>query len=153
MAQATGQPKWGMRPTTEDRFTLVGVPAEISFERDSSGAIEALVLHQNGLEQRAPRGELPPAPKEMIIPPEVLAEYAGQYPLAPTFVLEVTVKENRVFVQATGQGNIEIFATAEDEFFYKVVDARVSFTRDVSGKVDGLVLHQNGQDMPAKKTE
>ncbi len=150
--QATGQPSFGMRPVAPDRFAIVGVPAEISFERDAAGKITALVLHQNGLDQRAPRDELPPPPKEISLPIEALGEYAGDYPLAPTFVLAVTVEQGALFVQATGQPKFPVFASARDEFFYKVVDARISFQRDAAGKVAGLVLHQNGQDVPARKT-
>jgi hypothetical protein len=41
----------------EDRFFLRVVPAEISFERAPAGEVEALVLHQNGIDQRATRLE------------------------------------------------------------------------------------------------
>jgi CubicO group peptidase (beta-lactamase class C family) len=152
-AQATGQPKLALRPATADRFALVGVAAEISFERDTAGKITALTLHQNGRDQRAPRGELPPPPKEITLPAATLADYAGRYAIAPNFVLTVTVEDGAVFAQATGQGKNGIFATARDEFFYKVVDARLSFTRDSTGKVDGLILRQAGRDLPAKKGE
>ncbi|MES1168396.1 MAG: serine hydrolase, partial [Oleiharenicola lentus] len=56
-----------------------------------------------------------------------------------------------LFVQATGQQKLPVFASAKDEFFYKVVDARLSFQRDATGQVVGVVLHQGGHDMPAKK--
>ena len=68
-------------------------------------------------------------------------------------MLSVSVDENRLFIQATGQPKFEVFAKAADEFFYKVVDAQISFTRDDAGSVDGLILHQNGQNMPAAKTK
>jgi hypothetical protein len=55
-------------------------------------------------------------------------------------------------MQATGQGRIPMFASAKDEFFCKVVDAQISFQRDAAGNVISLVLHQNGRDLPAKKT-
>lgn len=149
--QATGQPPFALRPVGPDRFALVGVPAEISFERGGDGQVAALVLHQNGLDQRAPRGALPPPPAEVTLPAETLAEYAGSYPLAPTFVLTITVENGALFVQATGQPKLPVFASAKDEFFYKVVPARISFQRDPTGTVTGLVLRQNGRDMPAKK--
>ena len=149
--QATGQPRFAMRPVSADRFSVVGVAAEVSFERDGDGKVVALVLHQNGRDQRGPRGELPPAPKEVVLPAGTLAEYPGSYPLAPTFVLTVTVENGAVFVQATGQEKFPVFATARDQFFYKIVEARISFERDDAGKVSGLVLHQNGRDMPAAK--
>ena len=46
-----------------------------------------------------------------------------------------------------------VFASARDEFFYKSVNARLTFIRDAAGRVDGLVLHQNGRDTPAKKAK
>ena len=151
--QATGQPQFALRPVSADHFAIVGVPAEISFQRGTDGKVSALVLHQNGIDQRAPRGELPPPPKETVLPLETLREYVGTYPLAPQFILTVTETDGALFVQATGQAKFPVFATNKDEFFYKVVDARLSFQRDAMGKVSGLVLHQGGRDMPASKAE
>jgi hypothetical protein len=54
------------------------------------------------------------------------------------------VENGHLFAQLTGQPKVEIFASAEKEFFYKVVDAQITFGDD------GLVLHQNG-DHPAKR--
>ena len=149
--QGTGQPRVALRPVGKDRFSIVGVPAEISFERDASGQVVALTLHQNGRDQRAARGALPAAPKPVTLPAATLAQYPGSYPLLPDFVLIVTIENGGVFVQATGQAKFPVYASAPDEFYYTVVEARISFTRDAAGKVDGLVLHQNGQDMPAKR--
>lgn len=149
--QATGQPAFGMRPIAPDRFAIIGVPAEIFFERDAAGKITALVLYQNGRDQRALRGELPLPPKEVALPVEVLREYVGNYPLAPQFVITITETDGTLFTQATGQGKAPLSASAKDEFFYKVVNAQISFQRDGAGKVIGLILHQNGQHMTAKK--
>ncbi|MBI5380711.1 MAG: serine hydrolase [Opitutae bacterium] len=150
-AQATGQSKLALRPVSADRFAIVGVAAEISFERNAEGKVIALVLHQNGRDQRGLRGELPPPPKEIALPAETLAGYAGDYPLTPAFVLTVSVERGAVFVQATGQSKLPVFASARDEFFYKAVDARITFQRDAAGQVSGLTLHQNGKVMPATK--
>jgi hypothetical protein len=112
------------------------------------------VLHQNGMDQRAPRGEPPPPPpppKEIALPVETLREYAGEYPIMPQFALTVTETDGALFVQATGQPKFPVFASARDEFFYRVVDARLSFQRDAAGKVTGLILHQNGGNLPAQK--
>jgi len=87
----------------------------------------------------------------MVLPVETLREYVGDYPITPTFVLSVTEKAGTLLVRATGQPRLPVFASARDEFFYKIVNARISFQRDASGKVTGLVLHQNGRDMAAKK--
>ena len=75
----------------------------------------------------------------------------GEYPLAPTFSIVVTREGSQLFAQATAQPRIPIYAESPTDFFYKVVDAQLSFTRDASGKVTGLVLHQNGMDQRAKR--
>lgn len=149
--QATGQSKAPLREVGADRFAVAGVAAEISFERGAGGKVTALVLHQNGLDQRGMRGELPPPAKEIALPAELLAEYAGEYTASPQFVLTVKERAGGLTLQATGQGANPLFASARDEFFLKIVDARISFKRDAAGKVDGLVLHQGGRDLPAKR--
>lgn len=151
--QATGQPRLGLRKLTEDRFAVVGVPAEISFERDATGKVVALVLHQNGRDQRGPRGELPPPPKEISLPVETLREYAGQYALSAIVTCTMTEANGALFTQLTGQPKFPVFATAKDEFFLKVVDAQISFERDATGKVIALTLHQGGRDQRAPRRE
>jgi D-alanyl-D-alanine-carboxypeptidase/D-alanyl-D-alanine-endopeptidase len=151
--QATGQPRFAMRPIGTDRFAIVGVDAEISFARGSDGKVSALTLHQNGQNVRGERGALPPPSREVALAAADLADYPGKYPLAPAFVLTVTVENGAVMVQATGQPKFPVYASAKDEFFYKAVEARISFTRNSAGQVDGLILHQNGRDMPGKKAE
>jgi serine-type D-Ala-D-Ala carboxypeptidase/endopeptidase len=149
--QASGQPKFALREIAPDRFAVSGVPAEISFERDAAGKVAKLVLHQNGMDQPAPRQELPPPAKEITLPVAVLHEYAGDFPIIPSFVLTVSEENGALFVQATGQPKLPVFASAPDQFFYKIVDAQITFVRDAGGKVTGLVLHQGGRDLPAKK--
>ena len=82
---------------------------------------------------------------------EILERYVGDYQLAPNFVITVTLEDAALFAQATGQPNIPIFPESETEFFYKVVDAQITFAMDDSGAVTQLILHQNGADMPAPK--
>ena len=55
--------------------------------------------------------------------------------------------------QATGQSQLEIFPISETKFYYKVVDAQITFNHDESGEVESLTLHQNGRNMPGKKIE
>ena len=54
-------------------------------------------------------------------------------------------------VQATGQQKFEVYPESPTEFFYKVVDAQLTFKLDKDGKAEELILHQNGQHMPAKR--
>ena len=82
---------------------------------------------------------------------DVLETYVGEYELRPMFSIVVTLEDGALFGQATGQGKFPMFAESETEFFLRVVDAQVSFTKDDSGAVTGLILHQNGRDQPGLK--
>jgi CubicO group peptidase (beta-lactamase class C family) len=93
---------------------------------------------------------LAPTYKAIVLRSAALDDYVGTYKLADKFLLKVFRLNDELFAQATGQGAFPIFPSAPNEFFYKVVRASISFTRDANGVVDGLVLHQNG-DRPAAK--
>lgn len=148
--QATGQSQLLLAPVAADRFKVGGVDAEVSFERDAAGKVVALVLHQNGIDQRAKRGEVA-LPVEITLPAGQLQEYCGEYALTPAVVLSVTEQDGGLAVQVTGQPRLPVFASARDKFFYKAVDAQIAFQRDAAGRLTGLVLHQGGRDFVAAK--
>jgi hypothetical protein len=93
------------------------------------------------------------AHQEIKIDPKILGDYEGSYQLAPSFAIKVSTRDGRLFVQATGQPEFEVFPSKKDEFFLKVVDAQITFTRDAGGKVTGMVLHQNGRDLPGPRAK
>jgi CubicO group peptidase (beta-lactamase class C family) len=53
--QLTGQPSFPAYASSETDFFLKVVEAAITFEKDASGAVTAVVLHQGGRDRRAPR--------------------------------------------------------------------------------------------------
>jgi CubicO group peptidase (beta-lactamase class C family) len=55
VAKLTGQPAIPVHCTQPDRFVYDVVEAALTFERDAEGKVVAVVLHQNGMDQRAPR--------------------------------------------------------------------------------------------------
>jgi CubicO group peptidase (beta-lactamase class C family) len=91
--------------------------------------------------------------EEVEVDPEVLADYVGVYRLAPAFLLTVTLESGRLMIQATGQPKLPVYPESETKFFYRVVDAQVTFRRDAEGKVTGLTLHQGGRELPAPREE
>ena len=103
------------------------------------------------LDDRAPLLPAPKERKEVTLDAKTLERYVGRYQLAPEFILTVSRDGDRLFVQATGQPKLEVFASAESEFFYKAVEAEISFVAEKDGTIASLVLHQNGRHMPAKK--
>jgi CubicO group peptidase (beta-lactamase class C family) len=93
----------------------------------------------------------PKARTEITGKPELLETYTGEYQLVPGFSLTVTRDGDKLFVEATGQSRLQVYPESETEFFYRVVDAQISFVKDAEGRITGLVLHQGGRDLPGKK--
>jgi D-alanyl-D-alanine-carboxypeptidase/D-alanyl-D-alanine-endopeptidase len=152
-AQATGQGPIPIFPSAPNEFFAKAVRASISFTRDPNGAVNGLVLHQNG-DRAAPKmspSELPPEPTQVEIDAATLGDYVGKYQFDFGALLDVALKNDRLEAQLTGQPAFPIFASARDQFFYRVVEARLDFARDADGKVVAVVLHQNGRDMRAPR--
>ena len=99
---------------------------------------------------RPPAAPSPPR-KEITLAPEVLDRYVGEYALAPEMHIVVTREGNALYGQPTEQARVQLFAEKEDEFFLKVIDAQIRFTKDATGKITGLVLIQGGQSSPGTK--
>jgi CubicO group peptidase (beta-lactamase class C family) len=95
--------------------------------------------------------EVPKARQQAAVDPKIYDAYVGQYEVAPNFALTVTREGNKLMVQATGQPSAELFPESEAKFFLRVVDAQITFNRDAGGQVIGLILHQGGRNIPAKK--
>jgi serine-type D-Ala-D-Ala carboxypeptidase/endopeptidase len=57
MAQLMGQQKFEVFPESDTTFFLRDVDAQITFVKDATGKVVALILHQNGRDQRAQKIE------------------------------------------------------------------------------------------------
>ncbi|MFY9571841.1 MAG: serine hydrolase [Blastocatellia bacterium] len=95
--------------------------------------------------------EAPKERKALKLDQKVFDAYVGEYQLAPAFTIKIGREDDRFFGQATGQQQFEIFAETETEFFFRDVDAQITFVKDDKGQVTHLVLHQNKVDQQAKK--
>lgn len=152
--QRSGGPRQEVRPSSATDFFYEKSFTHLRFVVDPSGKVTEMLMYPDGASEaeRAPRVSDSPAEKPVAkVDPALYDTYAGEYELAPTFILTVSREGDRLMTQATGQQKIEIFPSSDTEFFLKVVDARITFVRNADGAVDQLVLHQGGRDMPAKR--
>jgi len=128
--------------------------AAVVILHNSAASIDDIGFHL--LDSRFPIVKPPSAPKprkETVVAAAILDSYVGQYQLAPAFVMTVTRTGEQLFIQATGQARLPVFAESQTDFFYKVVDAQVTFIKDANGQVTGLILHQGGRDTPGRKVK
>lgn len=149
----TGQSFLPVFPSAQDEFFYKAVDARLSFRRDADGKVSGVTLHQNGRDVPATRDPGPP-PRVEFPDAATLAAYAGEYDFGlfmPGGAFTVRAVGDQLLVRLTGQPELPVFCVGEDRFEYDVVDARIDFERDDSGKVVSLVLHQNGMDMRAPR--
>jgi len=66
-------------------------------------------------------------------------------------IMTINKAGNRLIAQLTGQEGAEIFPSSETEYFYKVVDAQITFRRNDRGEVTGLEVTQAGNTLAAPK--
>ncbi len=128
----------------------------LTFEKDASGKVTGLkVTRRFGPPTAAARTDRPvPKGLEAVkLPADVLERYVGVYEMAPGTSVTLVRRGEQMFAQMTGQPEVEIFPSSEKLFFLKVVDAQLEFQTGADGQITGLVLHQNGRDMPAKKVK
>ena len=153
-AQRKGGAKNELYAASPTEFFLKDNPARFTFVKAGSGPVTGLRIRSRiGPAQIFAKTDMPlPAERRAItLDPKLYDRLAGDYELAPGFIITILRRGDKLISQATGQSEVELFPESETRFFLKVVDAQIDFVIDPSGKATGLVLHQGGQDMPAKK--
>ena len=155
-AQRQGGSKNELYPASPTEFFLKDNPARFTFVKSGDGGVKGLRIQGRiGPAQVFTKTDkpLPATRKEVAVDPKLYDRLAGDYELAPDFTITILRRGDRLISQATGQAEVELFPESETRFFLKVVDAQVDFVFDAAGKTTGLVLHQGGRDLPAKKSD
>jgi hypothetical protein len=59
-------------------------------------------------------------------------------------LVKITREDEHLYVQVSNQPKFEIFPRTQIEFFPKIVQADITFTKDQDGRVTSLKLKQSG---------
>jgi CubicO group peptidase (beta-lactamase class C family) len=89
--------------------------------------------------------------QSITMKPAELEKYVGKYKMSPLATLTVRRERDHLTAELTGQPAARIYPQSPTTFFWKIVDANLTFEMDKAGKVTGLVLHQNGANLPGKR--
>lgn len=90
---------------------------------------------------------------EIKLPDSILKKYVGEYAFDKQHHAFVTL-ENHVLQIAAPAGNLPkspLFAENKNNFWLKIIDAKIEFVKDASGNVVQLVSHYLGKDEVSKK--
>jgi CubicO group peptidase (beta-lactamase class C family) len=84
---------------------------------------------------------------------EVLKKYVGVYEFDKKHHAIVTLENGQLQAEAPEGGLPKSPLIAEDEnnFYLKIINARIEFTKDESGNITGLIAHYHGKDEVLKK--
>ncbi len=81
------------------------------------------------------------------VDPKLYDAYVGKYEYPGGAILTVTREGNKLLAQLSGQPQFEIFPRSETEFFWKVVDAQITFVKNEQGEVTHGIHRQGGQTL------
>ena len=122
----------------------------ILFENEHSSGLPKIAENINSILNQQSY-DFPRTRNEIEVDTSVLKEYAGQYQLAPNFILTVTLEDGQLTAQANGQNKNQLFAEKENLFFLKFEDVQIEFIKAPDGKIDRLILYQYSQKINALK--
>ena len=124
----------------------------LAFETDLAEHYSQLATYMRILGM-VPPSALPPRKRTAIeLPSSALSPYVGLYQLTPGQEFDITLREGALFIRSTlGGESVRLWPESSRDFFVNEVDAQITFVRDASGAVTGLMLHQYGRDRPARR--
>jgi CubicO group peptidase (beta-lactamase class C family) len=148
ISQAQGQPEFELGYDSAGDLYPLAFDARLTPVPEADGSIKRVAFFQGGAALEAVRvGTVANATASN---PQWV-DYAGEYQLAPTFVLRVFEEGGKLKIQGSGQQAIDAVLIAKDKIEVAVVQAVVEFTRDAAGKVVEATLVQGGRRTPGKK--
>ncbi len=87
------------------------------------------------------------------LPEELLKQYVGRYDFDKKHHVYITLENDRLQIEAP-QGGLPkspLLADDENNFYLKIINARIVFVKDASGNVTSLIAHYMGKNEVCKK--
>jgi CubicO group peptidase (beta-lactamase class C family) len=130
--QATSQPEVDLTATSDSTFSIVGVPASVTFHMNDDATADSLTLHQNGnhIARKI----------EFSLEPDKMPEYAGRYYSREIETLyTVVLKEDSLFLRNYQMDDdLKLSATSEDMFGSEFPITSIQFVRNENGEITGF---------------
>ncbi len=149
-------PNSELKPLSETEFFISGSPHQLTFELDADGAVTGLtIIGVYGGKMKGVKTDKPlPSQRETIqVDKAILEQYVGEYQIAPGVEIAVQLEDDGLVAVPPGQPKMQIFAETETVFFMKEAPVSITFEKNASGSVSGILIDQGGEKMPAKKVK
>lgn len=157
-SQRTGGRRIKIYPEATDKFFYDhDNNVTVRYNRDENGNIISQTIHQNFADSDALKIGGEEAEKVLAsvqraeVDPAVMEKYAGSYQMNPNFILNVLTRENKLFIQAGDNPDLEMTPYSETDFENPDVGVKVSFNMASDGTVTSLDFQQGNVKMSGKK--
>lgn len=117
---------------------------------NSDAGVNDIGMHL--LDAAIPLDDPKPRPKQVSVDAALFDGYVGRYAAMQGLVFTISRDGDKLYAQLTGQPRLRLFPESERRFFYKEVDAAITFAAG-DGSAPSLTLHQSGQDLPAVRVQ
>ncbi len=84
---------------------------------------------------------------------KAMAHYVGTYAFTPKFNVTIRLRDGKLFAQATGQGEFELFGKSDTTFFARVTPVQIAFEDVKDGKAMRFQITQNRSTRLALRIE
>lgn len=149
--QYNRSPKSQLKAFQKDQF-FINELETLDFTRNEKGTVQRVISKKlAGNEVWNKTNKSIPSEDGLRVDNKILEKYVGQYEMNPNFSFTVSLEEGKLFLQASGQEKIQMFAETPSKFFLKVNDALIEFIQDNTGNVIKVILNQGGRNAEAKK--
>lgn len=147
-AQLGLQPRFEIFPAGGDEFFWKVVEARVKFERDKSGKVTRILHTQGGAVIKAPR-----LTRQVMVKvdPAIYDAYVGRYDYGSGQTLTVTRAGGKLMAKMTAQPKLQLLPRSKKDFFFKVVNAEITFVRGPGGEVTGVEHLQGGETIKAPR--
>ncbi len=153
-AQWQGAPPTPLRALGEDVFAPRDDAFVLSFQREA-GVVTSAVASRNGvhvLAQRLSRQAPRLARGTLALAPERLHDYTGDYRVDADTLARISVRDDRLRLQLSGQAAIALAPYAPDRFAADDGSCEASFARDARGAVTAVRVDFAGIERIAPRT-
>jgi D-alanyl-D-alanine-carboxypeptidase/D-alanyl-D-alanine-endopeptidase len=145
VGQTNAGPNFEIFPKSELQFFWKDLNANVTFVKDKKGTVTKVIFYQSGETLEGTKiANTNPASYDALL---------GKYDYGEGIAMTVTREGNQLFAQLTGQPKSEILPASETEFFWKDVDAQVTFVTNEAGHVTRAVHKQGGRTLEAPRIE
>lgn len=144
-------PKTSVKAFEQNKFFFEDPTITMDVVANNNGKADKVIIKSRSMIETWNRTDKPLFTQpEIKVDETILEMYTGQYEVTPQFSFTITREKDKLFLQATGQEKLEMFAEANNKFFLKVNDAQFEFVNE-SGKITKVMLKQGGRTTDATK--